>query len=361
MITRQGIFRISVATIIISFNLSFISAQEEIGKEVHETYEVKSGTSLSIDNKYGNIDVQNWDKKNIDVKVQVKLFDVDESKASELLKMIDIKYYTEGDKIIFKTEYDESFSKSLMRINNGDKKFEVNYIVNMPHTVPVDILNRYGNVFIDRISSASKFTVKYGKLKANNISSLSKEPITEVYLAYSEGNIEECGWLKINIKYSKLKIDESKALIVLSKYSKIYINRGSSVVSESKYDTYEIGTIANLVGEAGYSNFKIKSTGKKLKLDTKYTDVIVGYMPASFEIVKIINLYGGYKIGIEDGASYLLKGIGKYGSIIYPENSRVNRFQESTEIKVEGKVGEDSEPKSKVYIDTKYGTVNLKN
>lgn len=359
MIRKQGIFRISVATLIFSLCLPFLSAQEKIGKEVHESYDINSKTSLSIQNKYGNIDIQNWDKKNIDVKVQIKLYDVSDKKAEELLEMIEIKHYKEGDKIVFETEFDDSFSKSLMRINNGDKKFEVNYIVNMPHFIPVDLLNKYGNVFIDRVSSASKIAVMYGKLKANNISSVNKEPMTEVILGYSEGNIEESSWLKVNIKYSKLKIEESKALIVLSKYSKIYIDRGSSLVSESKYDTYEVGTLANIFAESEYSNFKFKSIGKKIHLETKYTDVKVGYMPASFEQIKIVNRYGGYSIGIEDGASYLIKGIAKYGSIVYPDDARVNRFQETTELKVEGRIGSNEEATAKVYIDTKYGTVKL--
>lgn len=360
MITTQGKIRISVATLLISVCLPFLSAQEKIGKEVHETYPVEKSTSLAIENKYGNVDIQNWDKNSIDVKVQVKLYDVNESKAKELLSMIDIKHSVEGDIIVFKTEFDESFSKSLMRINNGDRKFEVNYIVNMPHTVPVNISNKYGSVFIDRLSSASTIAVKYGKLKANNISSINKEPMTSVILGYSEGSIEESSWLKVDIKYSKLEIEESKALIVLSKYSKIYITRGSSLVAESKYDTYEVGTLANIVADAQYGHFRFKSIGKKLQLETKYTDVKVGYIPASFEHIKITNSYGGYSIGIEEGASYMLKGLAKYGSISYPDDSRVNRFQETNELKVEGRVGSNAETSAKVFIETKYGSVKLK-
>lgn len=360
MITKKGKYRISVTIIALSFCLPFVFAQEKIGKEIQESYPVSDQTTLAIENKYGNIDIQNWNKKYVDVNVQILLEEVSEKRARELMDMITISYGTEGDKIYFKTEFDENFSKNLMRINNGDKKFEVNYIVNMPHTVPVDILNKYGNVFVDRISAPSKIAVKYGKLKANNISSVNKEPMTEVILGYSEGTIEESSWLKVNIKYSKLEIEESKALIVLSKYSKLFLERGSSLVTESKYDTYVIGTLANFVGESAYSNYKFKSIGKKLRLETKYTDVKVGYMPASFESVKITNRYGSYYLGIEEGASYMIKGLAKYGGIHYPDNARVNRFQESNELKVEGRIGSNEEATAKVYIDTKYGTVKLK-
>ena len=360
MINYGTKFRISVATLTLITCISLLSAQERIGKEIHKTFDISKQTNLGIENKYGNIDIRNWEKPSIDVRVQIKLFDLSDKKAQEVLDMIHIEHYTENGKIIFRTEYDDSFGKSLININNGDRKFEVNYIVNMPHTVPLSIENKYGNVFLERLSSASNIAIKYGKLKANDISSADKNKMMQIMLGYSDAAIEECSWLKIQMKYSKINIEESKALIVLSKYSKVYVDRGSSIVAEGKYDTYQIGTLANFVAESEYSHFKFKSIGKKLQLDTRYTDVKVGYMPASFESVNIINRYGSYYIGIEDGASYALKGIAKYGGISYPDNSRVNRFQKTTELTVEGFVGKDANTSNKVSIDTKYGSVKLK-
>lgn len=358
---KSKIHRISIASIILTFIFStFLFSQQKIGKEVHESFDLSSNSELHIINKYGNIDIKNWDKKTIDVKVQVTYSGISEDKAMELMDMITIKKYTEGSTIYFETKLDDNFGQKLSRMNNGNKNFEINYVVNMPHTVPVDLSNKYGSIFIDRLSSASKIAVKYGNLKANDISSLDKSPMTEVIMGYSDGTIEVCSWLKLTIKYSKINIEESKALVILSKYSKVFVERGSSIVTESKYDTYEIGSIANFVTEAAYSDFKFRSIGKKLHSETKYTDVKVDYMPAGIEEVKIINSYGSYNLGIEEGASYKIKGVARYGDIVYPANSRVNRFQETIELRVEGRVGSNENPDAKVFIDTKYGTVKLR-
>lgn len=359
MQNRYNLKRICVLLVFYAVIFSLAFPQEQIGKEVHETYSVSNQTSLNIDNKYGNIDIRNWDKKSIDVLVQVKLLNMPEKKAQELLNMISIKYYTQGDAIYFKTEFGDNLNKGLNQFNNGDKKFEVNYIVNMPHSVVLGLKNKYGNVFIDKLSSASVIEIKYGKLKANNISSAKNEQLTNIILGYSEATIETCSWLKTDMKYSKIEIEESKALIFVSKYSKVFVTRGSSVVCESKYDAYEIGTVANFVTNAGYSNFKFKSIGKKIHAETSYSDVRIGFVPASFESISIINRYGSYNIGIEDGASYKLNGLAKYGDIIYPEKSRVNRFQETTDLKVDGLVGTNAATVSEIEIDTKYGTVKL--
>jgi hypothetical protein len=357
---RNNNHRISVVSIILFFLCSgLLFSQEKIGKEVLETYTVSNDSKLSIINKYGNIDVKNWDKKTIEVKVQIKFSDISDSKAKELMDMITIVNNTVGSQIKFETQFDEDFGKILNRLSAGNRKFEVNYIINMPHYVPVDLNNKYGNVFVNKLSTASKIEVKYGMLKANDISSTEKSPMTEITMGYSDGNIEACSWLKLTIKYSKITIEESKALIIVSKYSKIFVEHGSSIVTESRYDTYGIGSIANFVSDAEYSNFKFTSISIKLHADTQYTDVKVEYMPSNFDEIKILNSYGSYIIGLAEGASYKLKGEARYGNIVYPDNSKVNRFQKSTELNVDGTVGSNPNPSAQVTIDTKYGTIKL--
>ncbi len=336
-----------------------VKAQEKVGKEVHETFAVNEQTRLTIHNKYGSIDVKNWDQKTVDIRVKLIFTDVTDKRAQELASLIQIKNLSQGNEISFETVFDENFSESLSRMSDAGKQFKIVYTINMPHTVPANLSNKYGSIFVDKLSRASVLDVKYGSLKVNDISSIEKSPLTEVNMAYSDGTIETCSWLKINIKYSKINIQESKALIIVSKYSKVFIDRGSSVITEARYDTYEIGTLANMVTNAEYSNFKFQSIGKKLNAETKYTDFKIAYMPAGFEEIKIINRYGSYAIGVEDGASYKLNGLANYGNIIIPENARVNRFNESNEMRLEGKVGTNQNTTTQVTIDTKYGTIKL--
>ncbi len=353
--------RICVISVVISVILTgMVFSQEKVAKEIRETYEISSGTSLSIINKYGNIDVRNWDKKSVEVLVQIKTDNLSDKQIDELLDMIKIDHGITDHKIWFETNFDDKFSHTLNRLQNGGKNFEVNYIVNMPDYIPAELTNKYGNIFVDQLSSASKIEIKYGNLKANSLLSTENSPMTKIELGYAEANIENSSWLKIEMKYSKLFIEDSRALIILSKYSKVFVENGSSVVTESKYDSYEIGSIANFVTEAAYSNFKMDQLSKKLHAETQYTDIKIDFMPESFREIKVINRYGTYNIGLESNASYLIKGVAKYGNIVYSDRGRVNRFQESNELNIEGRVGEDNAPKAKVSVDTKYGTVKLK-
>jgi hypothetical protein len=241
-----------------------------------------------------------------------------------------------------------------------DGGVEINYTVSMPVTVPLNLSNKYGNVFIDELTSTSTIDIKYGKLTANKILHDSKDPLTKVYLSYSNGTIQETKWIELDIKYSKINITNSKALALVSKYSKIYVTNASSIVSESKYDTYEIGNLNNFVTTAAYCHVDIGELSSKLQVDTKYTDVIINRISPNFENIKIANSYGTYKLGIDSEASYLLNSYSKYCSVIYPEDvAKVSRFNESNELKINGTIGKQQSPKAEVSITSNYGNIRL--
>jgi hypothetical protein len=337
-----------------------ITAQEDMfTKEIKKEFPVNANTRFEIYNKYGNVDIVNREDAAISVNVVVQVHERDRNRADDLLEMIKINISQDGDVIKAVTDIDEDFGR-FFKGPGSDGGLQINYSISMPKTVPVYLSNKYGNVFIDQLVSTSTIDVKYGKLTANKILHDSKQPLTKIYLSYSNGSIQETKWIEADMKYSKLSITESKALAILSKYSKLYITNGSSVVSESKYDTYEIEKLSNLVTNAAYSHFKIDQLSGKLQVDTKYTDIIVERIHAGFENIKVNNSYGSYKLGIDPSASYKINGYAKYCQIIYPENNaRVSRINENSEMKIDGYVGQEQAAKAEVSITSHYGNIKL--
>jgi hypothetical protein len=334
-------------------------SQEEFSREYEKKYSCSKQTNFKLYNKYGDIEIKDWQKDEINIVAKIVLKGISEQKADEVFKLVKINFSQEGNSIRVETDYDDAFFKMINRNLGNKNRFEVNYVISMPSYIKSDIENKYGSLFISKLTSASRIKVKYGNLKINQLEGAGKDQMVNIELGYSDGTIESCQWLKIMCKYSKLYIQESKALIIMSKYSKLTIDKGSSIVSESKYDGFKIGTLANFVTESEYSNFKFNEISKKIRLNTKYTDFKVERVTAGFELIEIENKYGSINIGIEEGASYRLKGYAQYAKIHYPSNARINRHQENTELRVEGIVGDDSSELPKVSIQTKYGGVNL--
>jgi len=340
---------------------SAFAAGEEFSKNLHKDYDADANTLLVIQNKFGNVDINNWDKNKVSIDVIITVNHKNEEKAKELIDLIDVKFSQSGNTIEAITEIDEKFNKRNINFsfNSDDSKdFSIDYKINIPKNLKLDLSNRYGSVFINEIAGHSKISVKYGNLKVNKILRENK-PLSEVYLAYSNGTIDECKWLNVTIKYSRLEIEKCKALIAVTKYSKLFVDKASSIVCESKYDEYRIGSVANFVTTSAYTDFEFNEITKKLEFDNRYGNLDVDFVPASFEEIDIENEYGNIDLRISPDASYNLKGYAKYADIDFPEGNRLNRIKENTSLQVEGLIGNDKGTKSTVHIETRYGSVDL--
>ncbi|MFP4025284.1 MAG: hypothetical protein ACLFVR_12235 [Thiohalospira sp.] len=336
------------------------SAADDFSKNLHKEFSADQNTLLLIQNKFGDVVINNWDKNQVVIDVTITVDHKNEDKAKELLEYIHVDISQEGNTIKAITTIDNKFSKWNFTFSDSKKEFSIDYDIKIPKDIKLDLENKYGNVFINEIFGHSLVDVKYGNLKINKIIRGNKKPFSEVSLGYSNGKIDECEWLNVTLKYSKLEIEQSKALIAVSKYSKLYVDQGSSIVCESKYDNYKIGNISNFVGTAGYTELEFKEVSKLLEVDNRYGGLTVDYIPKGFEKIDIDNEYGGIKLGIDADASYQIKGYAKYADIDYPDKGRVSRIKESNSLYVEGTVGENEKTKSEVYIQTKYGNVRLR-
>ncbi len=334
-----------------------IYSQNEVKKEFHHEFPTNLNTILTLDNKYGDIDLKNWDKALIQIDVVVEVLNSSQEKADRLLSYIEVVFAAEGDEVSAKTVFDEKFNNTSTWRDDNDLK--INYTVQMPKDIQLNLFNKYGDVFINEITGRATIGIKYGKLKANRIYRGNEKPLTEIDLGYSDASIEESDWLKVTMKYSNLNLNSTGAIVLLSKYSKLSLEECSSLVIDGKYDVYKLGKMANLVAVCAYSNFEIEEVREKLNMETEYTDCKIVYMPATFISIDITNRYGGYRIGLDPDASYKIDGQAEYAKISYPDEGKVSRIVENTSMQVNGVVGKETNPDANVRIVTKYGGIKL--
>jgi len=350
-------FNILLLGVLLGITPVLTTAQNQVTKEYHEEYGTADYSKLILQNKYGNVDIQNWDSPKIKIDVLVKVKHSNEEKAQKMLDQIKVRFSTEGTSVKAETVFEDRF-----RSNNGNNEFEINYSVQIPKDLDLELRNKYGHAFLDELSGHAQIEIRYGKLTVNKLTRGQVKPLNTVSLAYATGSkIGECSWLKTNIKYSSLDIEKAKAFVGYTSYMKLSIEEASSVVIEGKYDDYRFGKLSNLVIKSSYSDIDVDELSKKLEADTRYTSCKIEYMPPTFEAVNVESGYGGYKIGLDKDASYEMDGEASYAKITYHDSggSKVSRIQESNSMKVYGRVGPDENSLAVVNVKTKYAGVKL--
>jgi len=340
--------------------LLLASPPEEVKKVYHKSYPANEKTVLSIENKYGDVNVINWKKDSIIVDVVVTIDYPGTFKGKDLIEYITVGFSVSGNTIQAVTNIDEHFIDKWYR-RDDRKKFRIDYTVHAPSYLNLRLLNKYGDVHINELSGRVELEVRYGYIKIHNLTRGNRKPLNSLMLAYSKGTIDDAGWLMLEMKYSKLEIGKCIALAGETKYSKLQVGQASSLVFESKYDTYDLGPLNNLVLVASYGNgsIKVDEVRKKLSLETRYSSVEVDRIPAGFSSIDINNAYGTIKLRIDPDASYSLKGSTSYCKLSYPNIQLVNRIVKNNSAEVSGFVGNDKSSKSKVSVISKYGSVYL--
>ena len=318
---------------------------EEKTKEYHETWAASSVQLLEISNKFGEIKVVNEGGSEITIDVIVTVEARSEKKADELLNKIDVSFRKSGSTVKAATSITNSFK--------SQRKFSIDYVVNIPSDKNLKISNKYGNTVVNELTGHGAFNIQYGNLTANNLSGEK----TQIALAYGNADIGSGGNIQAQVKYSPISFGEIKNLKLESKYSDITIEEGKDIQVESKYDKLSFEEVESVTANTKYSHLRIDELAKSLKIETGYGSIKVKQVAPDFEFISITNSYGQISLGLDD-ASYSVDASCDYCGISYPEDEFTgDRIKENNSRMIKGKIGNGTG--GKVMVRSRYGDIKL--
>lgn len=287
-------------------------------KTVDKTFKVSSKDALKIENQWGKVHVNTWDRNEIRVKVDVIARAETDSKAQEILNNIQIQESREGNIYSFRTQ------KQPMRINghNSNKSLEINYTIYMPAENAIAVKNSFGDIYLASLKGKVDVDLKYGSLKCDRLTNTGNT----VKLAYGSGN---CGYINggnISVAYADMKVAEAGDL------------QGSS-----KFSDFSVGRLEDVIEmDVQYGSFKVDNISKnirKISLDS-------GFTPLSLNFADNTNF--NFNVNVQFGNFNVDKSLVTITSL--------EKGYTSAEYK--GRFGGTS-PKGVVSINSKYGDVKF--
>ncbi|MFO7922414.1 MAG: DUF4097 family beta strand repeat-containing protein [Bacteroidales bacterium] len=345
-------------------HITMNAAGQEAEKTMEKLFPLTGKASLEIENRYGSIDIRNWDKDEISIEVQVKVTASKQETADRQLSYIEVNFSQQENAVSAVTEIDQRISRQRSGwFSSGDngQNISIDYTVYAPRETDLNITHRYGDIFINEATGHTFIDLRYGNLLANSIIRNNTRPLSEINLAYStKATITEAEWLQVNMRYSDLVVNRCQALVVSASYSKLRVDQASSVVSESRYGEFNMGEIRNFVTESAYTNYSINKIEGTLDVESKYGNVRIDNIPADFSKIRFISTYGNLHAGIDPRASYTIESSASYGSVNIPDEEKVNRIASGRQTTLSGVVGTDAQPDATVEISIRYGNADLR-
>ena len=363
MKTKLNRIGLAIFTALVMITLSGNLQAAKLNKSFSKEFAVNNQTQLYISNRFGQVQVENWEKNTIAIDVEVLVEHFSTEKAERMLESISITLEQVGNQVRGITEINEKLMKLASNFSFGSstKDLEINYKIRMPKSVNSVLRNKYGDMFIDELTGHTDIDVKYGNLKANRIVYGKNDTLSALTLGYGNASIDEVNWMNFDIKYANLSIVKGQALVVVSKYSNLNLDKINSLVFESKYDNLAVGTIANLIGESGYTSYKVKQLTKSLSVVSRYGDVKIEGIANTIQDLSFEGAYASIYAPIPESISYNIDGEVSYGEIYYNNaKAKVNLVESNRKIKVNGVVGQTQKPSLDVMVRVRYGSARLK-
>lgn len=229
-------------------------------KTFSKSYPVSPKDKLIIDNQYGKVTVNTWNKKEFKVDVEIRVGTADEAESQKLLDGVDIVSTQNQAGISFKTNIPERSNNSNLfstRRTNGNRTISVNYTVFMPIKNALDISNRFGAVILPDLEGPVTIRSSYGNFTAKELSNVANN----LHLQFGNANIGQLNGGDLKFEYGNLKIGTANNLNATMGFSPVNIER--------------LKSSANIKVQYG-SGLKIDNLDKNLKnldIDASFTNV----------------------------------------------------------------------------------------
>lgn len=348
---------------LLTYNLAFLlllagftsqsSGKQQIEKRkvVDKNYTVSATTELRITNKFGDIEINTWDKNEFGIKVEIVGKGKNADRAQSILDAIELDIDEGSSEISFSTDIEKMKNKN----NEG---FEINYTISMPEDNPLYIKNSFGDVSMGDRNSDLDITVAYGSMKVGNVNGT-----TDLKLSFGSGNISNMNNGNVTVKYSDFEIGIANSLDLEQSFSKIEIESVNVLELKSKYGSVEIEKANIIDADVHFSGFEIDELTGELELDCSYIgDFKIRRLAKTFTLVDIEGKFGSYEIGIEPGlnadieAEFSFADLKVYSDIDATFHYRVKEHNKSVYKGIIGK-GDNSK---RIRIDSGYGNLRLK-
>lgn len=234
---------------------------EEINKKrvINKHYDVTTEDKLEIDNQFGNVVVNTWDKKEITVDIEIGARASSEERAKEIMDEIDVRDYNSNHIISFKTKVGEIHNgknEKNERGNDNNRSFYIDYVIHMPAVNPMQLENSFGKTEVPDFKGMVSLTSKFGSLNTGNLAN-----VDAIDVEFGRVTIAEINNGKLSFKFNK----ESK----IGK-----VNGDVKITSEFSHNVqFNIGNIHQLDVFESYSGVRMvvdKALSAQIEVHTSF-------------------------------------------------------------------------------------------
>jgi len=275
-------------------------------REQGKSFKLKSGMTVQIINKYGNINVMPWEKDSVRIEVSMSAQSKQAAKVVKILSSIDCEMISTSNLISARTVfYDNSttFWKDVVsyagQLITTSNNLQVNYTVYMPVTTPLRMENKFGNVYMDTHHANADITLSNGDLQARDFNGKLK-----LKLDFGFASLQDVDVADLNINYSDITMQKVNNLNLNSRSSTLEMEEAATIDIASSRDKIVIKSCNSLSGEASFSRIRINELESACTLTAKYGELKLNNISRNFRTIYVKSEYTDVFLALSPTAGY---------------------------------------------------------
>ena len=347
-------------TLIIGFS---IQAQERVSKKIEKTYAMTNANGLNLDHKYGDININGWEKDSIAIVVNIEVTHKKREEADKLLDRIQLSTKMVGELIDISTKLQEQNSSAFSRYFNKanpidlDKShINIDYTIYLPKSVTIAISNKFGDVILTDWNGKLSANTQHGDIWLTN--DLTTATIEMKFGKIRSKSIE---FGNLILKNAELDLKFSKNLILNSSGSTIDIEKVSSLEIDSSKDKVKVLNVESIGGVLNFTDVQLDTVKETIDLKMKVTELKVSNIGVPHAYINIEQESSDININIS-GLAFKFKAFIEQGVIRIPrsfQNIQTDMVDKSRKLRqISASYGE--KPLGKVTITGKKGNIVLR-
>lgn len=326
-----------------------VRSNEESSKVIKKEFTINPDAKVLLDNKFGQIHCNNWDKNMVSVEISITVGAPNKAKADKLLDLINITSESTPSDVQIRTVLDKEFS--------DNSKLSINYTVNLPATVNLNLTNKFGDVYLNELSGKGNFSLSYGNVEINKL--MNSNNVIDI--KFGKGDIQYITGAMVALKYSELKVTYAGSLYVDSKFSNLESDKIVSLALGFEGGKVDVENISVVTGTSKFTDLNFGHLETKIDLSIQYGNCEIDKISGDFTLISVRNKYGDVSVNIPAGTSYSLDADLKFCDLDFPED-QTNLKQKiitNTSKSFKGIVGKNPNPEARVIVKSEFGNVSL--
>ncbi|RMG78577.1 MAG: hypothetical protein D6714_17715, partial [Bacteroidetes bacterium] len=238
---------------------------------IKRLFDAPSGVTVEVDNKYGAIAVESWDKKQVEIEARIVVSANSESEARPVFDRIQVHFKVVGNTITAATGIGEESSSSWWNafgVSSSSKtEFRIHYRIRLPKSGSVRLTNKYDDILIGALHGDAELNLDYGSF---NLQSARNVTLRLNFATGTLGTAQNLDAEISNANHCRLQSVETGYLFTNN--SRLTIGQAGNLNIDARNDAFAIGAVQKLNFQGRYADLDVRRLAEG-NLSGRYSDI----------------------------------------------------------------------------------------